>query len=153
MRSTEASSDDLSPQPRAKDGLAGNLRFLAMLILLAWAIRSFVVAPFSIPSGSMLPTLYIGDYLLVAKWPYGYSRVSFPFGIPSFEGRILSNLPKRGDVVVFRHPTADTDLIKRVIGLPGDTIQISGGRVILNGRLVERSQARPYALPLSPNTP
>src|SRR3954471_9022956 len=84
---------------------AGSLaRFFVTLVLLTWAIRSFVVQPFNIPSGSMLPTLYIGDYLVAAKWPYGYSRNSFPFGFPSFGGRIFEHQPARGDVVVFRHP-------------------------------------------------
>src|SRR5690348_7753198 len=78
-------------------------RFFLLLAILAWGVRSFVAAPFSIPSGSMLPTLYIGDYLVVAKWPYGYSRYSFPLGLPSFSGRFFERTPERGDVVVFRH--------------------------------------------------
>src|SRR5918998_3293579 len=82
----------------------GMLRLVLSVLVLAWFIRSFVVAPFSIPSGSMLPALFIGDYVLVAKWPYGYSRYSFPFSFPSFDGRILAKLPKRGDIVVFRLP-------------------------------------------------
>ena len=129
------------------------VRFVLTLAILAWAFRSFVVAPFSIPSGSMLPTLYIGDYLVVAKWPYGYSRYSFPLEIPSFDGRVLRSLPKRGDVVVFRHPTEDSDLIKRVIGLPGDTVELRGGELILNGRPVPRQALAPYRLPISANTP
>ena len=129
------------------------LRFLLTLALLAWAIRSLVVAPFSIPSGSMLPTLYIGDYLMVAKWPYGYSRYSFPLQIPPIEGRIFGQLPKRGDVVVFRHPGNNTDLIKRVIGLPGDTVEVRDGALILNGKPVKRDRPRRYQLPMSPNTP
>ncbi len=114
-------------------GTWGTVRFLLGLALLAWAIRSLVFAPFSIPSGSMLPTLYIGDYLMVAKWPYGYASVSFPFGVPSFDGRIFEHVPRRGDVVVFRHPGEPTDLIKRVIAIPGDTIEIRVGRAVLNG--------------------
>lgn len=129
------------------------LRFIVTLAILAWALRSFVVAPFSIPSGSMLPTLYIGDYLVVAKWPYGYSRYSFLFGLPSFDGRLLGHLPRRGDVVVFRHPDEDTDLIKRVIGLPGDIVEVRGGVLVLNGRPVPRRTLGPYPLPISPNTP
>ena len=93
----------------------------------------------------MLPTLYIGDYLVVAKWPYGYSRYSFPFGFPAFNGRMFEHLPRRGDVVVFRHPTENADLIKRVIGLPGDTIELRGGEVILNGQPVPREALPPYA--------
>ena len=124
-----------------------------MLVVLAWALRSFVFAPFSIPSGSMLPTLYVGDYLVVAKWPYGYSRYSFPFGFPGFNGRVLSHLPHRGDVVVFRHPTEDADLIKRVIGLPGDTVELRGGEVILNGQHMPRVALPPYEMPISANSP
>jgi signal peptidase I len=132
---------------------AGTLRFLLLLALFAWAFRSFVVAPFSIPSGSMLPTLYIGDYLAVAKWPYGYSRVSFPFNFPSFSGRILADLPERGDVAVFRPPGADMEFVKRVIGLPGDTVEVRGGMLILNGRSLPREALRPFAMPISPNSP
>ena len=114
------------PAQASEEGApARSLRFVLAVVMLAWAFRSFVVAPFSIPSGSMLPTLYIGDYLVVAKWPYGYSRYSFPFGFPSFDGRIFGSLPERGDVVVFRHPTENADLIKRVIGLPGDTVEVA----------------------------
>jgi signal peptidase I len=121
--------------------------------VLAWAIRSFLFAPFYIPSGSMLPTLYIGDYLLVAKWPYGYSRYSFPWGFPSFAGRLFSALPKRGDVVVFRHPSKDEDLIKRVIGVPGDTVELRGGELFLNGQEVKREKLPPVAVPVSENSP
>lgn len=131
----------------------GTLRFIVTLALLAWALRSLVVAPFNIPSGSMLPTLYIGDYLLVAKWPYGYSRFSFPMGVPSFDGRILGELPKRGDVVVFRHPSGGEDLIKRVIGLPGDEVALENGEVILNGRALRREKLPPYKVPVSVNSP
>jgi signal peptidase I len=129
------------------------LRFILGLVLLAWALRSFVAAPFNIPSGSMLPTLYIGDYLLVAKWPYGYSRYSFPFGFPSFDGRLMARGPERGDVVVFRHPREHADLIKRVIGLPGDTVAVKGGRLVLNGKLVQRQALPPFRMAISPNSP
>jgi len=141
------------PDKKSKEDGWSLVRFILTLIVLAWALRSFIVAPFSIPSGSMLPTLYIGDYLAVAKWPYGYSRYSFPFGFPSFGGRVVSHLPARGDVVVFRHPSEDADLIKRVIGLPGDTIQVQGGELILNGKRVPRHKLPPYSLAMSANTP
>jgi signal peptidase I len=128
-------------------------RFILTLAVLAWALRSFIIAPFSIPSGSMIPTLYIGDYLVVAKWPYGYSRYSFPFGFPAFSGRIFEHTPQRGDVVVFRHPSEDSDLIKRVIGIAGDTVQVRDGQLILNGRAVRREEMPPYAMPVSANSP
>jgi signal peptidase I len=140
--------------PREARETAGSLfRFLLTLAILAWIIRSFLVAPFSIPSGSMLPTLYIGDYLLVAKWPYGFSRYSFPFGFPPIHGRLFAHLPKRGDVVVFRHPSENVDLIKRVIGLPGDTVEVKGGELTLNGQPLPRQELPPFAMPVSPNSP
>ena len=138
---------------RGRESAWSLARFLLTLAILAWALRSFVAAPFSIPSGSMLPTLYIGDYLVVAKWPYGYSRYSFPLQLPSFSGRIVAGVPKRGDVAVFRHPTENDDLIKRVIGIPGDTVELREGELILNGRPVPRQALAPYKLPVSANTP
>src|SRR3954447_9125138 len=120
-RSTRRNRSTAPPAKKKDKESAGSLaRFILVVALLAWAFRSFVGAPFNIPSGSMLPTLYIGDYLAVTKWPYGYSRFSFPLSLPSFQGRVLAHVPKRGDVVVFRHPSENSDLIKRVIGLPGD---------------------------------
>ena len=115
-----------APRSATQAESAGSLaRFILTLVDPRLGVRSFVVAPFNIPSGSMLPTLYIGDYLFVAKWPYGYSRYSFPFGFPAVQRAYVHTLPKRGDVVVFRHPAENTDLIKRVIGLPGDTVAVA----------------------------
>jgi signal peptidase I len=143
-----------TPSADAEDGKGGStLRFLLLLALFAWAFRSFVVAPFSIPSGSMLPTLYVGDYLAVAKWPYGYSRYSLPFNFPPFSGRVLSNVPSRGDVAVFRPPGADMEFVKRVIAIPGDTVEVRGGMLILNGRRLPREAVRPFAMPVSANSP
>src|SRR5687767_3102038 len=102
---------------KKKGGLAETTRFLVIFFLLAIFLRTFVVAPFVIPSGSMLPELRIGDYLFVAKWSYGYSRHSIPFGLASYQGRIWGGEPKRGDVVVFRYPGEDEDYVKRLIGL------------------------------------
>jgi signal peptidase I len=147
----DAAADRSDEKP--KEDAWSLARFILTLVILAWALRSFLVAPFSIPSGSMVPTLYIGDYLVVAKWPYGYSRYSFPFGFPSFDGRIFGHLPSRGDVVVFRHPSEDADLIKRVIGLPGDTVEVRGGELILNGERVPRQKLSPYSMPITPNSP
>jgi len=137
---------------RAERG--GTLRFVVTVAILAWVFRSFVFAPFSIPSGSMLPTLYIGDYLVVEKWPYGFSRYSFPFSFPPFEGRLLSHLPKRGDVVVFVPPGSEgEDYVKRVIGLPGDTVEVRAGHVILNGKPAGLGDPHAVSIPLSPNSP
>ncbi|NUR13738.1 MAG: signal peptidase I [Bradyrhizobium sp.] len=136
-----------------KESVASLLRFVLTVAALAWAFRSFVVQPFYIPSGSMLPSLYVGDYLAVAKWPYGYSQYSFPFGFPSFDGRVLRHLPDRGDVVVFRHPNEHADLIKRVIGLPGDRVAVRGGRLVLNGRVVPRQPLPPAKVLVTPNSP
>jgi signal peptidase I len=136
-----------------KESTVSLLRFVLFVALIALGLRSLIAAPFNIPSGSMLPTLYIGDYLVVSKWPYGFSRYSFPFGFPGFEGRIFSHLPRRGDVVVFRHPTEDADLIKRVIGLPGDRVEVRGGVLILNGQALPRRPLAPAKIAVSLNSP
>ena len=137
----------------AKMSIGAMIRWLAGLAIFAWILRSLIVAPFSIPTGSMLPTMAIGDYLFVSKWPYGFSRFSFPAQIPSFDGRVFETLPERGDVVIFKRPDAQgADWVKRVIGLPGDRIAISGGALILNGRPVSRQSAGTVALPVSPNS-
>jgi signal peptidase I len=144
----EAARDD------KKEGWWGLVRFLLLLFLAALLLRSFVVAPFSIPSSSMLPRLLVGDYLFVSKWSYGFSRYSVPFGIFGFRGRIFGGLPARGDVVVFRQSAGrDEDLVKRVIGLPGDVIEVRQGVVLLNGRPLPRRRIADFALPASPNSP
>lgn len=108
-------------------------------VLLAVTIRATVFEPFNIPSGSMKPTLLVGDYLFVSKYAYGYSRYSFPLGIAPFKGRIWDEKPEQGDVVVFKLPSDNkTDYIKRIIGMPGDTIQMRNGRLILNGEMIDR---------------
>ncbi|HEY6047612.1 MAG TPA: signal peptidase I [Sphingomicrobium sp.] len=141
------------PRSPKKESGWSTVRFILSVAVIAWAIRSFLFAPFDIPSGSMLPTLYIGDYLVVAKWPYGYSRYSFPYAFPSFPGRIFAHLPHRGDVVVFRHPTEKDDLIKRVIAIPGDTVAMDHGELILNGQRLPRVDLPPYEMPISANSP
>lgn len=108
-------------------------------LLIAVVVRSFLFQPFNIPSGSMIPTLLVGDYLFVSKYAYGYSRHSFPFSPPLFEGRIMASEPVRGDVVVFKWPKDDsTDYIKRVIGLPGDKIRMINGHLHINGVPVKK---------------
>src|ERR1700675_1633076 len=108
-------------------------------VLIALFVRTVAYEPFNIPSGSMVPTLLIGDYLFVSKFSYGYSRYSLPLGPPLISGRILFTPPKRGDVAVFKLPRDNsTDYIKRVIGLPGDRIQMKEGRLFVNGEIVPR---------------
>ena len=136
-----------------KERRGGLLRLVVEVALIAWVIRSLIFAPFSIPSGSMLPALFIGDYVLVAKWPYGYSRYSFPWNFPSFDGRIFGGLPKRGDVVVFRVPGTDEDFVKRVVGLPGDTVAVQDGMLVVNGKPVPRQSEGNFAMPISDNSP
>jgi len=139
-------------EPKARD--KGGWRSLLLFVLAAWVLRSLIIAPFSIPSGSMLPTMAIGDYLFVQKWPYGYSRFSFPFQFPSFDGRIFADYPKRGDIIVFRPPgQEDVDFIKRAIGLPGDRIEVRGGQVILNGTPLVRQAVGMIPVRISPNSP
>ena len=100
--------------------------------------RSFIFSPFSIPSESMLPRLMIGDYFVAAKWPYGFTRYSLPMNAPLIPGHLFGDLPERGDVVVFKHPIDKADYIKRVIGLPGDTVEMREGVLFLNGEPVEK---------------
>lgn len=124
-----------------KEESLGDLAKTAILaLLLALVIRSLLFEPFNIPSGSMVPNLLVGDYLFVSKYSYGYSKHSFPFSSGGFEGRIVNDhLPERGDVAVFRLPTnTNIDYIKRVIGLPGDTIQVIGGQLYINKKEVPR---------------
>ena len=127
--------------------------FLLKLALVVGIFRSFFFSPFNIPSESMLPRLQNGDYLLAAKWPYGYSKYSLPWSVPLIPGRIFASQPNRGDVVIFKAPpTNDIDYIKRVIGLPGDTVQMVGGQLVLNGTPVPRQRIADFELPVSPNT-
>ena len=116
--------------------LKEGLRTIVGAVLIALFLRSFGYEPFNIPSESMLPRLLVGDYLFVAKWPYGYSRYSFPMGPPIFEGRIAGSAPERGDIAVFKTPSDNrTDFIKRVIGLPGDTISVRADHLVyVNGQ-------------------
>jgi len=138
---------------KKKGGLAETTRFLLLFFLLAILLRTFIVAPFVIPSGSMMPELRIGDYLFVAKWPYGYSRYSIPFGLASFQGRVWAGEPERGDVVVFRYPGEDEDWVKRLIGLPGDRVQVRRGQLYLNGKAVPKVRVADWLMPVTPNSP
>jgi len=144
-----------SPTPApvsAKEEAVDTVRFLALLAIAVLIFRSFFLSPFNIPSESMQPRLLIGDYLLVNKMAYGYSKYSLPFSVPLIPGRIFARTPERGDVVVFKAPpVADNDYIKRVIGLPGDSIQVRGGIVWLNGAPLKREAMPDLVIPVTPN--
>ncbi len=110
-------------------------------ILIAVVVRTFTYQPYNIPSGSMIPTLLVGDYLFASKFSYGYSEFSFPIDLPVFHGRIFAKEPARGDVVIFKLPKdGATDYIKRVIGLPGDHLKVVHGQLYINGKPVEREK-------------
>ena len=136
------SSTNPSVKNRKREGGFGEtVRVIVHALIIALVIRTFLFQPFNIPSGSMMETLLIGDYLFVSKYSYGYSHYSFPFSPPIFSGRILASQPDRGDIVVFRLPRDDsTDYIKRIIGLPGDRIRVIDGQVHINGTAVKRER-------------
>src|SRR5579871_6474573 len=126
---------------RKEGGFAETVRVIFHALIIALVIRTFLFQPFNIPSGSMIPTLLVGDYLFVSKYSYGYSKYSFPFGLNLFQGRILASDPERGDVIVFKTPRDNsTDYIKRLVGLPGDRIQMIGGVLNINGQPVKRER-------------
>lgn len=126
--------------------------FVLKLALAVLIFRSFIFAPFSIPSESMLPRLWNGDYLVASKWSYGFTRHSLPFSMPLIPGRVLADQPERGDVVIFKHPVDGSDYIKRVIALPGDTVEMRGGTVFLNGNAIPKERIEDFVIPVSENT-
>ena len=120
------------------------IKTVVYALLIAFVIRVLLFQPFTIPSASMEPTLFQGDYIIVSKYAYGYSRHSLPLSPPLFKGRIGTLKPHRGDVVVFKLPRDNhTDYIKRLIGLPGDRIQVKAGVVWLNGKPLPRQELSP----------
>ena len=130
-----------------KSSTKDTVRVIIHALILALVVRVFLFQPFNIPSGSMIPTLLVGDYLFVSKFTYGYSRYSFPFGVKLFPGRIWASDPERGDVVVFKLPRDnETDYIKRVIGLPGDEVQMVHGVLQINGNAVEKVEIDDYVV-------
>jgi signal peptidase I len=148
------SATDSPPAPKAKvekkESWFETVKTVVYALLIALAIRTLLFQPFNIPSSSMENTLLVGDYLFVEKFAYGYSRYSLPYGhlFPSV-GRILPRAPRRGDVIVFKMPNPNSsdygeDFIKRLIGLPGDTVQVLGGVVYLNGKPIPRTRVADY---------
>ncbi|MEM7268404.1 MAG: signal peptidase I [Pseudomonadota bacterium] len=122
---------------KKKDSLGETIKTIVYAVLIALVFRTFLFQPFWIPSGSMKSTLLIGDYLFISKYAYGYSKHSFPWSLGPFEGRILGSQPDRGDVIVFKHPRTNEDFIKRLVGLPGDTVQVQRGVLQINGEPVQ----------------
>src|ERR1700739_1006114 len=132
-------------EKRKEGGLAETVRVIIHALIIAFVIRTFLFQPFNIPSGSMQGTLLVGDYLFVSKFSYGYTHYSLPWSPPLFSGRIFGSEPKRGDVVVFRLPKDErTDYVKRVVGLPGDRIQMKEGQLTINDKPVKREPIADY---------
>ncbi|HEX5378676.1 MAG TPA: signal peptidase I [Phenylobacterium sp.] len=132
-------SAEQSEQPGAVSEIVEIFKTVVYALLIALVLRVIFFQPFTIPSASMDPTLLEGDYIIVSKFSYGYSRNSIPFSPPLFSGRVMERQPDRGDIVVFKLPRdGHTDYIKRLIGLPGDRIQVKGGVLYINGAAVPR---------------
>lgn len=132
---------------KSQGGFSDTIRIVVHALILAMIVRVFFYQPFNIPSGSMIPTLLVGDYLFVSKFSYGYSNHSFPYSPNLFSGRILASEPERGDVAVFKLPSDnETDYIKRVIGLPGDTVQMKEGVLFINGEEVPKHKIADFVI-------
>lgn len=135
-------------EKKEESGLSETVKIVIQALLLAVIVRTFFFQPFTIPSGSMIPNLLIGDYLFVSKYSYGYSRYSLPMSPDLFDGRIWEGKPERGQIAVFRLPSnTNIDYIKRVVGMPGDTVQMRDGRLYINGEAVKQEPAGMYQHP------
>lgn len=138
-------SEETSTATSGSSDFWDTVRTIIYAIVIAFFIRTVAYEPFNIPSGSMKPTLLVGDYLFVSKYSYGYSNHSLPFSPRIFSGRIFANAPARGDVAVFKTPLDnETDFIKRIMGLPGDRIQVKQGRLYINRKIVVRDRIENY---------
>jgi signal peptidase I len=147
LRSPVAKSE-LNAKRSQESGIGETIKVVLQALAIALIVRTFLFQPFNIPSGSLIPTLLVGDYLFVSKYTYGYSKHSIPFSPDIFSGRIFGSSPKRGDIAVFKLPRdGSTDYIKRVIGLPGDKIQTIDGRLYVNGKIADRQEITPYVTP------
>jgi signal peptidase I len=142
-----ANETQVKTRDKAKDegGLWETVKVVVQALLIALVIRTLFFQPFNIPTGSLIPTLLIGDYLFVSKYTYGYSKHSIPFSPPLFSGRVWASDPKRGDIIVFKLPKDNsTDYIKRLIGLPGDRVQMIDGILHINNQPVKRERVADY---------
>jgi signal peptidase I len=139
-----------SEKPKKKEE-GSFLAFLVKLVIAVVLFRTLLFTSFSIPSESMMPRLLVGDYLFASKWSYGYSGASLPIDWDSGKGRVFGRLPERGDVIIFKHPVDRTDYVKRVIGLPGDTVQMIAGVLHLNGEPVPKVKVADAVFPIEPD--
>jgi signal peptidase I len=138
---------DTKPKVKVKKGESINetIKTILYAVLIAIVVRTFTFQPYNIPSGSMIPTLLVGDYLFASKFAYGYSEFSFPIDLPLFKGRIFATPPTQGDVVIFKLPSdGTTDYIKRVIGMPGDKLKVEHGQLYINDKAVPREAMPDY---------
>jgi signal peptidase I len=155
----EASADQPAAPPADNPETKGSalwreIKGLLWVLLAVLAFHSFVAKPFYIPSESMMPGLLTGDRLVVSKYPYGWSWVSPSFHVfPEMHGRLFGHMPKRGDIVIVTPPGRRTDYIKRVIGLPGDTLRMVDGQLYINGQAVKRVREAPRMIPIDINSP
>ncbi|MDO8322626.1 MAG: signal peptidase I [Phenylobacterium sp.] len=137
-------SADSSEKSGALNEVVEIVKTVVYALLIALFLRVLFFQPFTIPSASMDPTLLEGDYIIVSKYSYGYSKNSIPFSPPLFKGRIMDRMPERGDIIVFKLPRdGHIDYIKRLVGLPGDRIQMQGGVLFINGKAVPRRALPP----------
>ena len=127
-----------------KNNFFSNLKSIGIAVFIALLIRSFLAEPFNIPSGSMKPNLLVGDFIFVSKYSYGFSKHSLPFSAPFIPGKIFSNVPERGDVVVFRHPENGKDFVKRLVGLPGDVVRLNEGKLFINESEVDSTKVEDF---------
>ena len=135
---------------KKKEGFGETVKTVVYAILIAVVFRTFLFQPFWIPSGSMKSTLLIGDYLFISKYSYGFSKHSFPWSMGPFEGRLFGSAPERGDVIVFKHPRTGDDYIKRLIGFPGDRIQMRAGVLHINDAPAKMTPTEPFIEPIDP---